>query len=84
MTTWLSEDDKEYLINDLKSQFGSGLKTTDAVLKAKMELDALEVATRAAKASERNGKYMLASTIFAAASAVASFLSVFVPLFIKH
>ena len=84
MTAWLSEKDKEDLITSVESQFGSGVKEPDAVLKTKMELEAVEAALRAASASERNAKYMLASTIFAAASAVASLLSVIVPLVIKH
>ena len=54
------------------------------VLKRKMELETIETAQRTAKASERNAKYMLASTIFAAASAVASFLAVLVPLLSKQ
>ena len=54
------------------------------MLKAKMELEAIEAATRAANASERNAKYMLWATVFAAISAVASFLAVIVPLLSKH
>ena len=59
MTAWLSEKDKEDLITSVESQFGSGVKGPDAVLKTKMELEAVEAALRAASASERNAKYIL-------------------------
>ena len=44
MTAWLSEKDKEDLITSVESQFGSGVKEPDAVLKTKMELEAVEAA----------------------------------------
>jgi hypothetical protein len=91
MSTWLSENEKKSLVEIAKSMSDSGRVVPTEALKTKMELDAVETAARAANASERaanaserNAKYMLASTIFAAASAVASFLAVIVPLFIKH
>jgi hypothetical protein len=49
-----------------------------------MELETLETASRTANASERNAKYMLWTTVAAAASAVASFLAVIVPFVIEH
>ena len=64
---------KKYLQNG----FFSGL------LKTKMEVDALETTTRAATASERNARYMLWSTIFAAASAVAALGSAIITM-IRH
>jgi hypothetical protein len=72
-----SHGDKKQLlrmIGNANAEFGSAQEATTqfAVVKAKMELDAIEAATRAAKASERNATIMLWSTICATISAVAS------------
>jgi hypothetical protein len=91
MTEWFSKEEKQRLLGFIKSQSPVGRAVTEDVLRAKMELEAIEVATRAANASERaanaserNAKIMLWATGFAAVSAVASLLAVIVPLFIKH
>jgi hypothetical protein len=84
MAGWLTKEDKERLVAQVRRDIDAGFATPGEVLKTKMELDAVEAAMRSAQASERNARIMLWSTIFAFASAVASFLSVFVPLFIKH
>jgi len=86
MTEWLSKEDKKQLVVQAMERWNAGFVggPTNDVLKAKMELEAIEAATRAANASERNAKYMLWATVFAAISAVASFLAVIVPLLSKH
>jgi hypothetical protein len=81
---WLSEDEKKRLATVVDNQFRAGVLPPNDALKAKLELDVLEVASRTANASERNVKYMLWATVAAAVSAVANLLAVFVPLFIKH
>ena len=84
MTEWLSKDEKERLVEYVERKYESGMGEASDVLKAKMELDAVEAALRAANASERNAKIMLWATGCAAASAIANFLAVFAPLLIKH
>jgi hypothetical protein len=49
-----------------------------------MELHAAEVAMRVAIASERNAKYMLWATIFAALSAVGALGSAIITLVMRH
>jgi hypothetical protein len=72
------------LIAIVTNRFNSGFDTSaDDILKTKMELDALETTTRAATTGERNARYMLWSTIFAAVSAVAALGSAIITL-IRH
>jgi hypothetical protein len=61
MTEWLSKEDKEQLVVQATARWNAGFVggPTNDVLKAKMELEAIEAATRAANANERNAKYML-------------------------
>ena len=92
MTVWLSEDEKEAMVAALVDKLGRlppprvllSATSPEDVFKLKMELEILETASRTANASERNAKYMLWATVFAAISAVASFLAVIVPLLSKH
>ncbi len=84
MTVWLSKEEKEQLVEMAQDQFKVGVMSADDVLKVKMELDAVEVATRAAIASERNARYMLWSTIFAAVSAVAAAGTAIITLVMQH
>ena len=92
MTVWVSEDEKEAMVTALIDKLGRlppprvlvSATSQEDVFKLKMELETLETASRTANASERNAKYMLWATVAAAASAVASFLAVIVPLLIKH
>jgi hypothetical protein len=60
MTEWLSKEDKKQLVVQAMERWNAGFVggPTNDVLKAKMELEAIEAATRAANASERNAKYM--------------------------
>jgi|HubBroStandDraft_6_1064221.scaffolds.fasta_scaffold972276_2 hypothetical protein len=83
MTVWLTKEEKDRWIAVVTNRFKSGTASADDILKTKMELDALETTTKAATASERNARYMLWSTIFAAISAVAALGSAIITL-IRH
>lgn len=80
LTIWLSKEEKERLVLVLENRYEHGTATTEDILKGKMELDAVEAAWRAAIASERNARYMLWSTIFAALSAFAAMGSAIISL----
>jgi hypothetical protein len=84
MTEWLSEEDKEKWVALVNSRLKIGIDGPEDVLKTKMELHAAEVAMRVAIASERNAKYMLWATIFAALSAVGALGSAIITLVMRH
>jgi hypothetical protein len=66
---------REELLSFLINQWKHGKCTVMDITRAKMDLDVADAQIRSAEAGERNAKYMLASVVAAAISAIASLMS---------
>lgn len=86
MNPWLTADDKARLMGILQNKNQLSVAQPEDLIRAKMDLDAVEAQTKAALAEERaaiasekaanasvkNARYMFWSVVAAAASALAS------------
>jgi len=80
----MEKADQDDLLKILESQFESGSRSREDILRTKMELETANSQLRSAQASEKNAKYMLwsvgaaaLSAVIAALSAIASFGAAF-------